>query len=208
MLLKIKLLSYLFLLSSLTCFTSCFHSSWQNASRDTTGIAPLAEKYKESVVQIYAAKLFGFKGLIADHTWISTKKEGAHFYKVYEVLGWLRYSNSAKSDLSTILYDLFGWSKYPKETNSVLRIAKDIPDKLWYGNKPRILLDLRGNKAKKVIHKIHQAAISYPYKKNYSLIGPNSNTFTAWVACKVPELNLHLSYRAIGKNYLKTCQSK
>jgi len=38
------------------------------------------------------------------------------------------------------------------------------------------------------------------------MFGPNSNTFTAWMACKVPELNLKLSDPAIGKNYLKNCK--
>ena len=31
--------------------------------------------------------------------------------------------------------------------------------------------------------------------------GPNSNTFTAWIAKKVPELELDLPFTAIGSGY-------
>jgi len=172
---------------SMTCLISCFDSSWKTASRESANLAPKPNEYKEAIVQIYGAKLFGMQGLVGDHTWISTKKEGAHSYRTYEILGWLKYSTPSQ--------------------NSVLVIKQDIPDRYWYGNKPKILVDLRGERAKQIIDKIHQAAIHYPYKTRYSLLGPNSNTFTAWVACKVPELNLELSYRAVGKNYLKDCEN-
>lgn len=160
---------------------------WEKTSRDSAKLAPLPEKYKEAVIQVYAAPLWGLRGKVADHTWLSTKAKGASSYTVYEVSGW----RTAKG------YD------------SVLRIEKDIPDRLWYGNKPRVLLDLRGQQAEQIIGKIHKAALLYPYKKEYvAALGPNSNTFTAWILCHVPELNLTLSRRAIGKNYLKNCRKK
>ena len=180
-----KIFIFLFLSFS---FLSCKSSShWRTASRATAEIAPIPSKYKKAVVQIYTARLWGFRGLVADHTWISTKQEGAKSYKVYEVIGWLRRLT---------------------KSNTVLRIAEDLPDRLWYGNKPKLLVDLRDISAKQVIDKIHQVAISYPYKTTYSIFGPNSNTFTSWMACKVPELNLNLSIRAIGKNFFKDCKKK
>ena len=33
--------------------------------------------------------------------------------------------------------------------------------------------------------------------------GPNSNTFTAWIAREVPQLGLKLPLRAVGKSYLR-----
>ena len=46
-------------------------------------------------------------------------------------------------------------------------------------------------------------ANDYPYKRQYSVWpGPNSNTFTAWVARSVPELELDLPPTAIGKDFL------
>ena len=177
-------LLFLFLL-----FLSCAsNSGWKTASRASSNLAPLPKEHKEAVVQAYAAALWGFRGKFADHTWLATKKPGADSYTVYEVIGWRKIS---------------------KKHNSVLRVEKDIPDRLWFGNMPRLLVDLKGEEAEKAIGKIHAAAIKYPYKTDYSLIfGPNSNTFTAWVACQVPELNLRLSRRAIGKNRLKSCQNQ
>lgn len=161
--------------------------AWERVSRASANLAPLAEKNKGAVVQVYAAPLWGLRGLVADHTWVSTKPKGAASYTVYEVIGW----------------------RVAKGYDSVLRMEKDIPDRLWYGKMPKVLVDLRGEKAEQMIEKIRTAASLYPYKKEYSMVlGPNSNTFTAWISCKVPELNLKLSRRAIGKNYLKNCQEK
>ena len=43
----------------------------------------------------------------------------------------------------------------------------------------------------------------YPYANTYSLWpGPNSNTFTAWIARAVPELETDLPATAIGKDYI------
>ncbi len=43
----------------------------------------------------------------------------------------------------------------------------------------------------------------YPYAKTYTLWpGPNSNTFVAWIARAVPELEVDLPATAIGKDYL------
>ena len=160
--------------------------AWERASRDSAKLAPLPEENKEAVVQIYSAPLWGLRGLVADHTWISTKPKGAVSYTVYEVIGWRMATGHT----------------------SVLRVEKDIPDRLWYGKKPRILFDLFGGKAEQIIDRIHRAAFQYPYKKKYAMLGPNSNTFIAWILCKVPELNLKLSRRAIGKGYLKDCRKE
>ena len=157
--------------------------AWERADRSSAKLAPLPEENQAAVVQIYAAPLWGLRGLVADHTWISTKAKGADFYTVYEVIGWRMATGH----------------------DSVLRVEKDLPDRLWYGKKPRILVDLREEKAEKLIDKIRKAAFQYPYKKRYAMLGPNSNTFIAWIACQVPELNLKLSRRAIGKAYLKNC---
>ena len=160
---------------------------WERASRASSGLAPLPETNQEAVVQAYAAALWGLRGLVADHTWVSTKSKEASAYTVYEVIGW----------------------RMMKGYNSFLRMEQDIPDRLWFGKKPRVLIDLRGEEAEQIIDKIHTAASRYPYKNEYSMVfGPNSNTFTAWISCQVPELNLKLSHRAIGKGYLKNCQDR
>ena len=125
--------------------------------------------------------------MVADHTWVSTKPKNGSSYTVYEVIGW----------------------RMVKGYDSVLRVEKDVPDRLWYGKKPKVLVDLRGEKVDRLVERVHSAAAQYPYKNQYSLVfGPNSNTFTAWISCKIPELNLKLSRRAIGKGYLKNCHKK
>src|SRR5260221_12913729 len=46
-------------------------------------------------------------------------------------------------------------------------------------------------------------ARDYPYPATYTLWpGPNSNTFTAWIARAVPELQVDLPATAVGKDYI------
>ena len=55
-----------------------------------------------------------------------------------------------------------------------------------------------------LIDAVDKAARAYPWKTIYKAFpGPNSNTFTAWVAAKVPELDVALPFSAIGRSYLK-----
>lgn len=156
------------------------HSSgWQVASRESAGVAPLPSEEPGAVVQVYAARLWGMRGLVADHTWVSVKRANADTYTVYEVVGWRKLRGQ-----------------------QVLRIADDVPDRRWYGNPPAVLFELRGEAAAAAADKIHQAAMSYPYPDEYRAFpGPNSNTFTQWLITHVPELEVELSLRAIGKNY-------
>ena len=54
-----------------------------------------------------------------------------------------------------------------------------------------------------IVERVEKAVADYPYPSTYrTWPGPNSNTFTAWVGQRVPELNLKLPTSAIGKNYL------
>lgn len=153
--------------------------SWREASRESAQLAPLPADEPRAVVQAYAARVWGWRGWFADHTWIATKAENADEYTVYEVIGWrLRRGGSA------------------------LRIARDIPDRKWFGGEPSLLLDIRGARAAALLAPVDAAARAYPYAQRYKAFpGPNSNTFTAWVAQQVPALNLHLPLRAIGKDY-------
>jgi hypothetical protein len=85
----------------------------------------------------------------------------------------------------------------------VVRIEQDIPDRLWYGEKPRLLRDHRGPGVDRLIDRVEQAASQYPWPDTYKTFpGPNSNTFTAWIAKQVPELGLELPFTAIGSGYV------
>ena len=73
----------------------------------------------------------------------------------------------------------------------------------WFGAEPEIIVDLRGEGIDRVIKDIDAAARDYPHADEYRVWpGPNSNTFTAFVGRRVPELRLDLPPTAIGKDYL------
>jgi hypothetical protein len=77
------------------------------------------------------------------------------------------------------------------------------PDNYWFGARPRIVFDRRGAGVDAMIDKIRTAVASYPYPHQYrAWHGPNSNTFTAYIARSVPELGLTLPANAIGKDFL------
>jgi hypothetical protein len=84
-----------------------------------------------------------------------------------------------------------------------VRINRTGPDNYWFGQRPEKLVDLRGDGVDELIANIEAAVRSYPYPSSYRMWpGPNSNTFTAYVARTVPELRLDLPPTAIGKDYL------
>ncbi|HLT12723.1 MAG TPA: DUF3750 domain-containing protein [Marinobacter sp.] len=151
-------------------------NSWQTASRDSAGLAPPAAEVHEAIVQVYGARAWSWRGYFAVHTWVATKEEGADHYKVHEVTGWRRH---------------------------VVNSRPDDPDRHWYGAKPEIYADIRGEEAQAMIPDIYKAVASYPYASEYDAWpGPNSNTFVAWVIRETPELNVALPNHAIGKDYL------
>lgn len=155
-------------------------SDWRSASRAPVNLAPDPATNKQAIVQVYAARAFSWRGAFGVHTWIAVKPENATRYTMYHILGWrARYSGNA------------------------LTITNDRPDRRWFGAEPDLLVHLEGDGVDAIIQRIDAAARSYPYTHEYGLWpGPNSNTFTSWVARQVPELRLDLPPTAIGKDYL------
>ena len=159
---------------------SVIAQDWRSASREAVGLAPDSAATPEAVVQVYGARTWGLRGLFGVHTWVAVKPASAPAYTVYEVIGWrLRWSESA------------------------VVIHQRAPDARWFGNAPELLAEKRGAEADRLIARIDAAARAYPYASEYSVWpGPNSNTFTAWIARAVPELEADLPPTAIGKDYL------
>ena len=152
---------------------------WRTASRESAGIAPSPTVTSEAVLQVYGATAWGWRGWFAIHTWFAAKHTGESSYTVYEVIGW-RLNRGLP----------------------VVRIERDLPDRYWYGEKPRLLKDLRGAGVDRLITEVDKAAHAYPWPTTYTAFpGPNSNTFTAWIARQVPGLELHLPFSAIGSGY-------
>jgi hypothetical protein len=153
---------------------------WSTASRAATGQAPDPAFTDEAVVQAYAARTWGWRGVFAVHSWIVVKAPGADQYTRLEVIGWRQY---------------YG--------RPVLKISHATPDGRWFSVKPQLLTDVRGPKAAALIPQIYKAVQRYPYQQEYTTWpGPNSNTFTAWVGRHVPDLGLRLPVTAVGKDYL------
>jgi hypothetical protein len=172
--LKTLLLTLMYL-----ALTGCTAKDWRTASREPAGIAPDPAVTKEAVLHVYAAPTWGWRGWFAVHTWMAAKPANATSYTVYEVIGWRQ-----------------------RRGLPVVRIEKDQPDRYWYGEKPRLLKEFRGDGVDNLITAVDRAAKGYPWSATYKAFpGPNSNTFIAWIARKVPELELQLPFTAIGSGY-------
>ena len=153
---------------------------WRTANRESAGIAPDPASTKEAVLQVYGAKAWGWRGWFAIHTWIAAKHTGETSYKVYDVVGWRSHRHQP-----------------------VLSIGYDVPDRYWYGEKPTVIKEYRGKGVDQLINSVDRAANAYPWKTTYNPFpGPNSNTFTGWIAKQVPELELDLPFSAIGSGYV------
>ena len=175
----------LFLLPLLASFAArwadpAVAADWRTARQDSSHQAPDPSVTKEAVLQVYSARAFSWRGAFGVHTWLALKPKGADHFTRLEVIGWgVDHGSSA------------------------VRVSRYIPDAYWFGSRPRILLELRGARASRLIADVMRAAAQYPYPDSYRIWpGPNSNTFTAYLGRQVPELGLELPAIAIGKDYL------
>jgi hypothetical protein len=157
---------------------------WRQARWDSVGLAPDPESHPGAVVQVYAARTWGWKGAVAVHSWIALKPAEAGGYDRYDVVGWgVRNGGAA--------------------IRRNLRPA----DGRWAGNDPQLILDVRGDAAAAAIPKIEAAIATYPHHGSYvTWPGPNSNTFVAHILRTVPELKAELPPTAIGKDFLPNGQ--
>ena len=153
---------------------------WYQARRDSSHQAPAPVDTPEPVIQIYAARSVGWRGLLGVHTWIVVKPRDAAAYSRYEVIGW-----GVERGIPAVRVDRAG------------------PDHYWFGSRPTVLVDRRGDGVDEIIGKIRRAIATYPYPDTYRVWpGPNSNTFIAHIGRAVPELGLDLPPTAIGKDFL------
>jgi hypothetical protein len=150
---------------------------WHAAARHSSGIAPdPAQMADTATVQVYSAPTYGWRGLVAQHPWIIFKRAGKTAFTRYDVIGW-RSGQHVQRNYA-------------------------LPDGLWYGRRPTLLVDHRGDRAETMITRIEAAIKSYPFADSYRAYpGPNSNTFLAHIGREVPELKLDLPANAIGKDY-------
>ena len=153
---------------------------WSEARWDSAGLAPDPATTPEPVIQVYAARAWGWKGVFAVHSWIVVKRAGAPTFDRYDVVGWgvQRGAPAVRKNMRAI-------------------------DGYWAGSRPELLIDRRGPEVEGLIDQVETAILSYPYPDQYrTWPGPNSNTFIAHIARAVPALGLELPPTAIGKDYL------
>jgi hypothetical protein len=157
---------------------------WSETRWDSAGLAPDPMRHPEAVVQIYAARTWGWKGVFAVHSWIVVKPAGAAAYDRYEVVAW----------------------GVGRGAPAVRRNMRP-PDGRWAGNEPTIVGDWRGDTAAALIPAIQKAIQDYPYRQEYvTWPGPNSNSFVAYLIRDVPGLAVELPPTAIGKDFLPNGQ--
>jgi hypothetical protein len=153
---------------------------WRSASRSAVGLAPDPRSTPEPVVQVYAARAVRWRGYFGVHTWVAVKPRDAAEFTVYEVNGWRL-----------------------RRTGRAVSVDNRSPDSRWFGNRPDLIAERRGDGVEELIARIEQAVASYPYADTYRVWpGPNSNTFVAHVLRAAPELRADLPATAIGKDYL------
>jgi len=154
--------------------------NWWELRRDSSGQAPDPAAFPEPIVQIYAARALGWRGVMAVHTWVVLKPTGAPAYTRYEVMGW----------------GVAGGTP-------AIRVNRSGPDNYWFGARPDLLVDRRGDGVEGLIERVQAAVAAYPYPDRYrTWPGPNSNTFLAYLGRAVPDLRLDLPATAIGKDFI------
>lgn len=157
------------------------YAHWSQARWDSAGIiAADPASRDDALVQVYAARAWGWKGVFAVHSWIVLKHAGAETYDRYEVVGW-GVAQGAPA----------------------VRKNRHAADGFWAGNPPELLLEKRGPEVEELVQAVEQAIESYPYPDRYvTWPGPNSNTFIAHLGRQVPGLGLELPPTAVGKDFL------
>jgi hypothetical protein len=151
-------------------------ASYRDADWSSVGMLPPAAADRDARLLIFTGRTGRWKGIFAVHSWVVLKPEGAATWSRYDVVGW---GQPVRSN---------GWD----------------PDGRWFGDTPRVLLDVRGEPAKTLIPKVQAAIASYGYNRlgDYRIWpGPNSNTFTAAILRAVPELQATLPPNAVGKDF-------
>jgi hypothetical protein len=151
-------------------------ASYRDADWSSTGMLPPATAEREARLLIFTGRTGRWKGIFAVHSWVVFKLENAATWSRYDVVGWGQ----------------------PVRTNNWA------PDGRWFGDTPRVLIDVRGAEAQALIPKVKAAIAAYSYNHlgDYRIWpGPNSNTFTASVLRAMPELEATLPPNAIGKDF-------
>jgi hypothetical protein len=151
-------------------------ANFREANWAGVGMLPAATADRKARLLVFTGRTGRWKGIFSVHSWVVFKPAGASTWSRYDVVGW---GNPVRSN---------GWE----------------PDGRWFGDVPRVLVDVKGAAAEALIPKVQSAIKDYSYANlgDYRMWpGPNSNTFVAAVLRAVPELATTLPPNAVGKDF-------
>jgi len=143
-------------------------ASFRDADWSSVGMLPPADADRDARFLVFTGRTGRWKGIFAVHSWVVFKPENATSWSRYDVVGWGQ----------------------PLRTNGWA------PDGRWFGDTPRVLVDVRGPAAAALIPKVKAAIAAYGYNHSgdYRIWpGPNSNA--------LPELETTLPANAVGKDF-------
>jgi hypothetical protein len=149
---------------------------WWDADRSTISHLPPPELHQAAVVRVFAAPTVSWRGIVAVHSWIVLKVEGATGYTRYDYTAW----------------------------GDPLRVNGFVADGRWFGRVPEVVFAADGAAATTLIPRMQAAIDAYTWRNRgdyRAWPGPNSNTFITAVLDAVPEVAVVLPPTAIGKDY-------
>jgi Protein of unknown function (DUF3750) len=152
-------------------------ANWRQADWSSSHVLPLATSGTDAEVIILASRTGRWKGIFSEHMSLVFKPASATNWTRYDVVGW----------------------------DQPVRKDAYVADAFWYGNTPRVIYEVKGDKAATLIPAIESSISAYPYsaKGSYHIVpGPNSNTFVSWVVRHTNGFDAELSSVAVGKDYL------
>jgi hypothetical protein len=74
-------------------------------------------------------------------------------------------------------------------------------EKYLWKNGTTLIGCIEGDVAREMADFIEATPRSYPYRDTYSLWGPNSNTYAAWVLSQFPAAGIALPWNAFGTSF-------
>ena len=106
--------------------------SYDRADWSSTGMLPEANADRAARLLIFTGRTGRWKGIFSVHSWVVFKAENATNWNRYDVVGW---GQPVRNN---------GWA----------------PDGRWYGDAPRVLIDVHGAQAAALIPKVQTAIAS------------------------------------------------
>ncbi len=149
---------------------------WRTADRSSAGLLPPAGRSPQAVVRVFSARTVSWRGIVATHSWIVVKEQGAAAYARFDYTAW----------------------------GMPIWVDRFVADGLWFGSRPEVVFAADGLAAAAMVPRIRDAIAHYRFAKTgdyQAWPGPNSNTFVAAVMSAVPEMRASLPPTAIGKDF-------